>query len=90
MSYRFVVVDHDVFESLHQTALDITGLGGLHSSIDETFTISYMVEEGLMRCQAAKIRVLDESRTSLTEIVFREARKRAMTKTKRYTTTVDA
>ena len=60
-----------------------TSLGGLDGSINESLTSSHSVEIELIRCQSGEIRVLHESLTLWSVVVFDEVRQCAVTKPER-------
>ena len=50
-----VIANHDVFQCLNQTSLDIPSLSCFHGSIDKNFATSHSMEEELLWCQAMQI-----------------------------------
>ena len=74
-----IVASHNGLHGLHQTTLDVTGLGSLTGGIDKTFATTHGVEEEFLRTQTTKVRVLDEASTLGTKIILGEVRKRTTT-----------
>ena len=69
VAHRAVVLDHHRLHRLDQSALDVTGFGGLDGSIDQTLAPSHRVEVELGRRQTGQVRVLDETCSERSRII---------------------
>jgi hypothetical protein len=56
-----IVVDHQVFEALNQSSLEVASFGGLDRRIDQTFTTSHRVKEEFGWCKTRVETVLNET-----------------------------
>ncbi|KAH3663772.1 hypothetical protein OGAPHI_005175 [Ogataea philodendri] len=76
-----IVVNHDIFKSLQQTTLNVSSLGSLDSSIDQTFSTCHRVEEELLRSQPSQIRVLNKTLRFGRVVILSEVRQRTISET---------
>ena len=76
VAHGAIVLDHHILHRLDEAALDVAGLGGLHSGIDQTLAATHRVEEKLLRGEAAQVRVLDEATRLRAVVVLCEVRQR--------------
>ena len=84
-----IVSRHDGFHRLNKTTLNVTSLGSLTCSIDQTFATSHGVEKEFLGTQATKVRVFDKASTFGAKIVLGKVRERSATKAVRNTLTLN-
>ena len=84
-SHCAVVFNHDIFQGLNKTTLNITGLCGLNGSIDESLATSHSVEEEFLGSQTCQVAVLDETFTRWAVVVLAKVGQGSLAETEGYT-----
>ena len=76
-----IVVHHESLHGLDQTALDVSRLGGLYGSVDQSLPTAHCVKVELVRRETGEVRVLNKSFALWTVVVLDEVGQGAVTET---------
>jgi len=73
-SHSTVILDHDIFESFDQSSRNVTSLGSLDSSVNQTFSTTHSVEVKLRWSKSTQIAALDEAFRLGSKVILGEVR----------------